>query len=200
MPSATSDNAYGLTPRQWRFVQEYLVDLNATAAYQRAGYRCATSHVAEASGLRLLRNARVLAAIQAEKACLVARIALKQDAVVEEIAVISHSTIEHYQIDAQGNVVLSPGAPTQAMRAVASLKKRVMHTDAGVTYETEIKLWSKPSALRMAGEYLSLFDGGSVQSVDIQAAQAKREAALLAVKQQLQKIRERHQQSSEVIA
>ena len=28
----------GLTPKQRRFVEEYLIDLNATAAAQRAGY------------------------------------------------------------------------------------------------------------------------------------------------------------------
>jgi phage terminase small subunit len=47
-----------LTPKQERFVQEYLIDLNATAAYKRAGY-VAKGHAAEASANRLLRNAEV---------------------------------------------------------------------------------------------------------------------------------------------
>ena len=29
---------YDITPRQWRFVEEYLIDLNGTQAAIRAGY------------------------------------------------------------------------------------------------------------------------------------------------------------------
>lgn len=35
----------GLTPKQERFVQEYLIDLNATQAAIRAGYSAKTAHV-----------------------------------------------------------------------------------------------------------------------------------------------------------
>ena len=51
-----------LTPRQQRFVEEYLVDLNATQAAIRAGYSAKT---ATSQGERLLRNVEVSAAIQA---------------------------------------------------------------------------------------------------------------------------------------
>lgn len=49
-----------LTPKQRRFVEEYLVDLNATQAAIRAGY-CAKT--AESQASRLLRNVKVAAAI-----------------------------------------------------------------------------------------------------------------------------------------
>ena len=49
-----------LTPRQERFVAEYLIDLNATQAAIRAGYSAKT---AEVQGPRLLGNVRVAAAI-----------------------------------------------------------------------------------------------------------------------------------------
>jgi Phage terminase, small subunit len=55
--------------KQQRFVQEYLKDLNATAAYHRAGYT-AKGNAAEACASRLLSNAKVAAAIaeaQAER-------------------------------------------------------------------------------------------------------------------------------------
>jgi len=52
----------GLTPKQQRFVEEYLVDLNATAAAVRAGYRGEPNTV----GPRLLVNVGVSSAI-AEK-------------------------------------------------------------------------------------------------------------------------------------
>lgn len=54
----------GMTPQQQRFVDEYLTDLNATAAYQRAGYK-ARGKSAENNASRLLGNAGVKAAIAA---------------------------------------------------------------------------------------------------------------------------------------
>ncbi|WP_375183503.1 terminase small subunit, partial [Marinobacter sp.] len=53
-----------LTPRQQRFVDEYLIDLNATQAATRAGYSAKT---AASQGERLLRNVDVAAAIAAAK-------------------------------------------------------------------------------------------------------------------------------------
>jgi len=49
-----------LTPKQTLFVQEYLVDLNATKAAIRAGYSAKT---ASSQGERLLRNVEIQAAI-----------------------------------------------------------------------------------------------------------------------------------------
>ena len=50
----------GLTPRQQRFVDEYLIDLNATQAAIRAGYSPKT---AQSQSSRLLSNVMVRAAI-----------------------------------------------------------------------------------------------------------------------------------------
>lgn len=52
-----------LTPKQKMFADEYLLDLNATAAYKRAGYK-AKGHVAESNASRLLSNAEVANYIQ----------------------------------------------------------------------------------------------------------------------------------------
>lgn len=48
----------GLNPRQQIFAHEYLIDLNATAAYKRAGYR-GKGHAAESAAARMLRNVEV---------------------------------------------------------------------------------------------------------------------------------------------
>lgn len=53
-----------LNPRQARFVEEYLIDLNATQAAIRAGYSADSAHV---NGPRLLANASVAAAIDVAK-------------------------------------------------------------------------------------------------------------------------------------
>lgn len=54
----------GLNPKQQAFCREYLIDLNATAAYKRAGYSAKNDHVAEASAHKLLRNAEIRQEIQ----------------------------------------------------------------------------------------------------------------------------------------
>ena len=45
-----------LTPKQQRFVEEYLIDLNATQAAIRAGY---SEKTADSIGLQLLRKTQV---------------------------------------------------------------------------------------------------------------------------------------------
>lgn len=52
-----------LTVKQQRFVAEYLIDLNATAAYKRAGYT-ATGNAAEVTASKLLSNAKVAEAVK----------------------------------------------------------------------------------------------------------------------------------------
>ena len=51
-----------LTPKQARFVEEYLIDLNATQAAIRAGYSEKTAY---SQGQRLLKKVEIAAAIQA---------------------------------------------------------------------------------------------------------------------------------------
>ena len=68
-----------LTPKQRRFAEEYLVDLNATAAAKRAGY---SEHTAKSQGQRLLTNVDVAAAIQAAQDAVSARTEVTVDGVV----------------------------------------------------------------------------------------------------------------------
>lgn len=53
----------GLNAKQERFAIEYLIDLNATAAYKRAGYG-GQGNVAESAAARLLSNVKVSQFIQ----------------------------------------------------------------------------------------------------------------------------------------
>ncbi|MBB3928788.1 phage terminase small subunit [Sphingobium jiangsuense] len=53
-----------MTPKQQRFVEEYLIDLNATQAAIRAGYSAKT---ASSQGERLLRNADIQKAVTEAK-------------------------------------------------------------------------------------------------------------------------------------
>ena len=68
-----------MTPKQQRFVDEYLQDLNATQAAIRAGYARSGASV---EGTRLLANAKVAAAVAAAQAKRSERTEVTQDYVL----------------------------------------------------------------------------------------------------------------------
>ncbi len=79
-----------LTPKQQRFVEEYLLDLNATAAARRAGY---SEKTAEQQGPRLLGNVGVAAAICDRKAKRSQRTEITADWVLEQYAAVWNAKI-----------------------------------------------------------------------------------------------------------
>ena len=72
-----------LTPKQKRFVAEYLVDLNATAAAKRAGYSQKTAH---SIGQENLTKPEIQSAIQEEQTERQRRTKITQDMVLREAA------------------------------------------------------------------------------------------------------------------
>jgi hypothetical protein len=73
----------------------------------------------------------------------------------------------NYVVDDEGNVGLRAGVHPGATRAIASLKKKILHTEAGTLYETEIRLWNKPASLKMAGDHLGVFKAAEQALPDI---------------------------------
>lgn len=80
-----------LTPRQSRFVAEYLKDLNATQAAIRTGYSPKTA-ASQASSL--LRNPKVRDAVDAGKKSRAKRLELSADAVLGDIVRLSEKAEE----------------------------------------------------------------------------------------------------------
>src|SRR4051794_39135134 len=74
-----------LTGRQRRFVEEYLVDLNATAAYRRAGYEPRNDNVAAVQAHKLLKNAKVQEAVRAASEARSQRTEITQDYVLHQL-------------------------------------------------------------------------------------------------------------------
>lgn len=120
-----------LTPKQERFVEEYMIDLNATAAARRAGY---SERNADKIGPELLGKSRVREAIEAKKAERSEKIGIT----AEEVVKLIHRQYEinsrcYEKIDFEGNPVLDPmGRPvlkqvdaTAANKALDMLMKHV---------------------------------------------------------------------------
>lgn len=74
-----------LTAKQQRFVDEYLIDLNATQAYIRAGYAVKNEDTAAAASSNLLRNIKVKEAIQEKQSRRSERTKITQDMVLERL-------------------------------------------------------------------------------------------------------------------
>ncbi len=85
-----------LTPKQKRFVAEYTVDCNATAAAIRAGY---SNKTAKQKGYGLLKIPEVQEAIQEEIVKRQKRTQITGDMVVEELDKIARSKVEDYYRD-----------------------------------------------------------------------------------------------------
>lgn len=136
-----------LSEKQKRFVQEYLVDLNATAAAKRAGYSAKT---ACEQGARLLANVKVQAEIQKAMEKRSARTEITQDRVLQELAAVAFSRGTDYANVIAGCVVVNDTAELteQQKAAIVSIRQ----TKDGV----EIKLADKHRALELLAKHLGL--------------------------------------------
>lgn len=149
--------------RERAFCREYVIDFIATQAIWRAGcFNVTTDESARNAGSRMLGRPRVLALIEVLKSQRLQRVNMTQDAVLHETSILSHSNINHYLIDDNGNVELAPGAPEGAMGAVQSIKRKktIKEDKEGnviITYDVELKLWDKPAPLKLMGRHVGLF-------------------------------------------
>jgi phage terminase small subunit len=146
-----------LNARQQLFVQEYLVDLNATQAAIRAGYSART---AEQQGPRLLQQPTIKAAVEEAMAARVERIQVTADSVIEELAKIGFSDIRR-MFSAAGSLRRIEDLDDNAAAALSSVevvtRKVPGGEDAEVEHVAKIKLWDKRQALVDLGKHLGLF-------------------------------------------
>lgn len=80
----------GLNPKQARFVEEFLVDSNATQAAIRAGYSAKT---AKQIGSRLLTNVDIARLVEARTAKMAQKMEITAERIVEEMSVPAFATI-----------------------------------------------------------------------------------------------------------
>lgn len=140
-----------LTPKQERFVDEYLIDLNATQAAIRAGYSRKT---ADRIGPELLGKTCVSDAIQRRRRDRERRTEITQDRVLQELAAIAFARGTDYaSVSPGGAVQIKPTEELNDAQKAAVLS--IKETQNGV----EIKLADKVRALELLGKHQGLFDG-----------------------------------------
>ena len=142
-----------MTDRQKRFVEEYLVDLNATQAAIRAGY---SPKSANANGYKILARPNIRTAVDEAIAERSRRTGINQDRVVRELARVAFLDPAD-MIDLNGAAVRKD-ASTEDTACIASVKVKNSKTaKGGVSTEREIKLCDKLKALELLGRHLGMF-------------------------------------------
>ncbi len=145
-----------MTPRQRRFVEEYLVDLNATRAAKRAGY---TVRSAKDHGYRLLKNPAVAAAVAKAQGRRAARTRVSADRVVTELAKVAFGDPRRLLSWGPDGVVLRDSS--ELTEAEAALVSEVSETRTAAGGGTrKVKLHCKLTALNALGKHLGLFGNG----------------------------------------
>ncbi len=162
-----------LSEKQECFCQEYLIDLNATQAYIRAGYSAKTaSHCAT----RLLGKAGVRARVDELLAERSRRTGVTQDRVVRELARIAF--VDPARLVDFDRADVREEASEDDRAALASVKVR-----RGADFaECEVRLCDKVRALELLGKHLGLFTekvelGGELVRIVDDIADVRPEAA-----------------------
>jgi phage terminase small subunit len=149
-----------LSPRQLRFVEEYLKDCNATAAYKRAGYR-GQGRSAENAASRLLGNVGVQEAIAQKQAERAKRTQLSADEALKENWRLAHfDPRKLYRED--GTLKTIPELDEDTAACIASLEvfeefegRGANRRQVGVT--KKIKVFDKGAALDREFKHLGLY-------------------------------------------
>ena len=146
-----------LTPRQALFIEEYLKDLNATAAYIRAGYR-GRGNSAEANAARLIRNDKVAAAIEVAKKERAERTKITQDDVLKELGRIAFFDIGR-AFTPDGVLKPLDEMDEDTRRALAGLEVVSLTSDGEhVGTLKKVKIADKLGALGKLAQHLGMLD------------------------------------------
>jgi len=149
-----------LTAKQARFVDEYMVDLNATQAAIRAGYSAKT---AADIGRQLLRKTPVAGAIAERQRAVSERTGVTAERVIEELAKIGFANMQDYmRVGSDGDPYLDFSALTRDQAAALSEVtvedfKDGRGEDARDVRRVKFKLHDKRAALVDLGKHLGLF-------------------------------------------
>jgi phage terminase small subunit len=144
--------AAGLTEKQRRFCEEYLIDLNATRAYLAAYPAVKKESTAAQAGSRMLRNVKVAEHIRERMEDRQKRTEITQDRVLRELAAIAFADVTDIVSYNGGRVVIKPteDVPRETRKIIAGIKEG--------QYGTEVKTYDRIRALELLGKHLGMFD------------------------------------------
>jgi len=151
-----------LNDRQIRFAQEYIIDLNGTQAYKRAGYDVKDDEIAKVNASRLLTNANVKKLIHRMKAERARRSQITADRVLAQLDRLAFSDLRDIYGEERGLLPI-PQLGDDAAAAIQSVKlsdRKMPGSGSGedAEYETiiEYKFADKKGSLDLLAKHLGL--------------------------------------------
>jgi len=157
-----------LTLKQQAFVDEFLVDRNATQAAIRAGY---SPRTAEQLGYQLLHHPSVRARIDAAIAEQSRRLGINADRVLLELAKLALAN--PLDVIEALDATIKDGATREDTAAIQSIKvKTIPQKDDEPIIEREVRMYDKNKSLELLGKFLGMVvdkreitgkDGGPIQ-------------------------------------
>ena len=160
-----------ITDKQQRFVQEYLIDLNATKAAVRAGY---SPRTANEQGARLLAKVSIRSAVEKAMKDRETRTHITQDRVLQELARLAFSDIRKAFND-DGTLKLPQELDADTAAALAGIDTTTTKVGGGeedspVSITTKkVKIFDKGAALTLAMRHLGMFNDKVELSGNVQA-------------------------------
>lgn len=153
---------HGITDKQERFCQEYLIDLNATQAAIRAGYSAEKG--AGQFARRLMENPRIQARISALKRQTHMATLITREMVLKEIARIAFFDIRKL-VDADGKPKRLHELDADTAAALSGLDiAKIGNTVTGEGEVLKFKVSDKNAALEKLAKHLGLFELDNSQS------------------------------------
>jgi phage terminase small subunit len=160
-----------LTPRQRRFCEEYLVDLNASAAARRAGYSVTTAY---SIGQENLKKPEIATEIQRRMEARSKRTEITADQVVTELGKIAFANMLNYiTIQDDGTAVVDFSMVDRDQGAV--MREVTIETyaesrgdDAQTVKRIKFALYDKKGALELLGRHFGLFTDKLEAKLEVQ--------------------------------
>lgn len=158
--------------RQRQFCEEYLIDLNATQAAIRAGYKETFAHT---NAPKLLQNTTIKAKIDELMQERAKRTEITQDRVLKELAIIAFSNAADYAavvdeetyvevdgewiklLDDDGNPVMKRTVKPVLTGSLTDEQKRALSVIKKGRDGFEVKPYDKVRALELLGKHLGMF-------------------------------------------
>lgn len=176
-----------LTPKQRRFVEEYLVDLNAAQAAIRAGY---SEHTAYSIGSENLSKPEIAEAIAAASAERSARTRIDADWVLQRLALEAEADIADL-FDENGKVLPAHEWPAAFRRGlVAGVEVEEMRGEGASGVIRKVKLSDRLKRLELIGRHITVGafkdrvehtgkDGGPIETRELSDFEKNRRLAYL---------------------
>lgn len=157
-----------LTSKQKKFVDEYLLDLNATAAAERAGY---SKHTANEQGSQLLRNTNVASELSKRSAEARAKTEFTKEQILSKIAsiafanqneiikaIIDGKDLHNFELESVKTISISKSGCTisfhDRLKALDLLGQRLGYFNLRNSDEVDKRKDAKEMALKRVKEYL----------------------------------------------